>query len=352
MQFRHNSGSCPGSKKLAYQARAHGVECYPTWPKRVPKISSGHRLVLVKDILVMTNVEAGTNDEEAVETAADRLRQSTDVEVVATCDRGEVDTALAALGERDLVVAGGDGSLHMAVASLHSQGTLKDTRIGLIPLGTGNDFARGTHIPLDPLEAADVITAGRDRRIDILVDDSGGVVVNAAHVGVGADAGREARGWKSALGKVNLRRLGYGVGAVIAGFKTTGYHLRVVADGKVLADGSRRVLQVGVGNGSRVGGGTRLTPDASPTDGLADILVSFAVAPRERFLYGVHLKRGTHDERHDVGTARAHQVTVDGEAFYCNVDGELIGPLRERTWTVEPQAFTMALPSTAQAADD
>lgn len=306
----------------------------------------------MKDIVLITNVESGTHDEEIVQSAADRLRESSSVDVVATCDRGELDMTLATLGDRDLVVAGGDGSLHMAVASLHSQGTLHDTRIGLIPLGTGNDFARGAHIPLDHLEAADVITTGRDCWVDILVDDSGNVVVNAAHVGVGADAGIEARTWKSALNKVKLGKVGYAVGAVVAGFKTSGYHLKVVADGEVIADGSRRVLQVGVTNGSRIGGGTRLTPDANPTDGFADVLVSFAVAPRDRFLYAVHLKSGTHDERGDVVMTRARHVEVSGEAFFCNTDGELIGPLRDRTWTLQPHAFKMALPTTSQAADD
>ncbi|MBA3264911.1 MAG: diacylglycerol kinase [Nocardioidaceae bacterium] len=306
----------------------------------------------MKDIVLITNVEAGSSDEEAINAAATRLRQSTNVEIAATCDRSEVDATMAALGDRDLVVAGGDGSLHMAVQSLHAQGALRDIRIGLIPLGTGNDFARGAHIPLDPLRAADVITAGRDCRIDILVDDSNNVVVNAAHVGVGADAGQEAKSWKSTLSKVKLGKAGYAVGAVIAGLKTTGYHIEVVVDGEVLTSRRRRVLQVGIGNGSRVGGGTRLTPDADSTDGLADVLVSFAVAPKDRFLYGVHLKRGMHDERNDVCSARARQVRLSGQAFYCNADGELLGPLRERTWTVEPQAFTMALPQPSQAADD
>lgn len=336
-------------------AQRHGLkptECYPSWRSDNLPAHGAPKVVDVKDILIMANVEAGTNDEEAVKSVADRLRQSTNVEVVVTCDRGEVDIVLADLADRDLVVAGGDGSLHMAVASLYSQKRLDKARIGLIPLGTGNDFARGVHLPLDHLEAADVITAGRDGRVDILVDDSGNVVVNAVHVGVGADAGREARTWKSALNKVKLGKVGYGVGAVVAGIKTTGYSMKVVADGVVLADGKRRVLQVGIGNGSRVGGGTELTPDATATDGLIDVLVSFAVAPRERFMYGVHLKRGTHDERHDVRTARAREVKVSGEAFYCNADGELIGPLRERVWTVLPEAFTMALPTSSQAAND
>jgi diacylglycerol kinase (ATP) len=122
----------------------------------------------------------------------------------------------------------------------------------------------------------------------------------------------------------------------------------VVADGEVLADGSRRVLQVAVGNGTRVGGGTELTPDAVPTDGLADVLVSFAMEPLERLRYGIHLRRGRHHQRDDVRTVRAREVEVSGQEFCCDTDGELAGPMSSRTWTVLPEAFTMMLPTSAQ----
>ncbi len=295
-------------------------------------------------MLLITNADAGTNDRESVDLALAVLRESAEVEVAETASLDELDDILHRRDGRTVVVAGGDGSLHAVVAALQRRGELDQPTIGLIPLGTGNDFARSVQIPLDPARAARVVGGGRTGRIDILVDDDGGVVVNAVHAGAGADAAREAKRWKKSLGKV-----GYALGAVIAGFKVQGEKLHVLADREVLANGRRRVLQVGVGNGSYVGGGTALIPGADPSDGQVDVMVSFAVRRKDRLLYAIHLRRGTHDERHDVHTVRASVVEIHGRAFWCNTDGELSGPLRRQRWTVRPQAFTMLLPSPEQA---
>jgi YegS/Rv2252/BmrU family lipid kinase len=297
----------------------------------------------VDDIVLIANAAAGEGESGAVDDAAEALRDGCRVDVVYTDGLGELEQALGELAGRDLVLAGGDGSLHEAVSALYSQEILAKPTIGLIPLGTGNDFARGLRIPLDPVRAAAVVLEGRPTPVDILTDDSGGIVVNVVHAGVGADAGMEAKPYKGRFG-----RAGYVVGALIAAFRTQGHLIRVVADGEVLADGSRRVLQVAVGNGTRVGGGTELTPDADPTDGLADVLVSFAMKPLDRLRYGIHLKSGRHHHRDDVRTARAREVTVSGQEFCCDTDGELAGPMSSRTWTVLPQAFTMMLPTPVQ----
>ncbi len=295
-------------------------------------------------MLLITNGDAGANDRESVDLALAVLRQAREVEVVETTSLDELDGVLQKRDGRVVVVAGGDGSLHAVVAALYRRGELDQPTIGLIPLGTGNDFARCVQIPLESARAARVITGGRTDQIDILVDDEGGVVVNAVHAGAGAHAAREAKRWKKRLGK-----LGYVLGAVIAGVKVQGEKLHVLIDDTVLANGTRRVLQVGVGNGSYVGGGTALTPAADPTDGHVDLMISFAVARKDRLMYAVHLKRGTHEDRHDVHTAQATRVEIQGRAFWCNTDGELSGPMRRRSWEVRPQAFTMLLPTKEQA---
>ncbi len=298
----------------------------------------------MKRCLLITNATAGSNDEQSVDAACEVLQaDGVAIEVVATKDTGELLDVLSDRHDRDVVVAGGDGSLHAVIAALETRGELHEPTIGLVPLGTGNDFARGVRLPLDPAAAAVVIVGGRQGEIDILVDADGGIVVNAVHVGVGAEAGHEAKPWKPRLG-----RLGYVVGGLIAGVKAKGHRIRVIADNEVLADGHRRVLQVGIANGAYVGGGTELVPGADPADGLADVLVSFSVAPMDRLLYAVRVKGGTHEERHDVHTARAAMVRVDGESFWCNADGELLEPVHRRTWSVRSQAFTMMLPTAEQ----
>ena len=291
-------------------------------------------------MLAITNAEAGAGDQEAVDRAVEVLRTAGDVELAQTANPGELDGVLHRRGGRRVVIVGGDGSLHAVVAALHRRGELAGAELGVIPLGTGNDFARGAGIPLDPADAARVLLSAEPRAVDVLVDCTGEVVVNAVHVGIGADAAREAKQWKHRLG-----RLGYHVGALVAGLTTAGQRLRVEADGEVLADIDRTVLQVGVANGPRIGGGTELAPDADIADGLLDVVVSFATAPVDRLAYGLRLRRGAHEERSDVIGVRAKSVNVSGQEFWCNADGEVYGPERNRSWRVEPGAVRMALPA-------
>ncbi len=293
----------------------------------------------MKDVVLITNAGAGTLHDSAVEEAVAVLRSHCQVEVAETSEPADLDRVLAARGDRDVVIAGGDGSLHQAVAALQRSGELGRPTIGLIPLGTGNDYAAGLGLPLDPAAAAEVVVSGIPTSVDILVDDEGGVVVNVVHAGVGADAGVEAKPWKARFGKA-----GYVVGAITASFRSQGLRLRIVADGDVITDRSRPVLQVALGNGTRVGGGFTLTPGADPTDGSVDVLVSFAVRPVDRLWYGIHLKQGRHHERDDVVTRRASEVAISGDEFCCDTDGELEGPMRSRRWKVVPKAFTMMYP--------
>jgi diacylglycerol kinase family enzyme len=120
--------------------------------------------------------------------------------------------------------------------------------------------------------------------------------------------------------------------------------LRVEADGEMVVDLDRPVLQVALANGSRVGGGTELAPEADPGDGRMDLMVSFAIGPLARIGYAARLRIGRHHERDDVFYRRVRQVTVSGERFTCSADGEIFGPERNRSWRVEPAAFSMPLP--------
>ncbi len=299
--------------------------------------------------LVITNEGAGTADQESLQQALSVLEGQVSVEVAATSHPGELDGVLHRAGSRRIVVAGGDGSLHAVVAALHRRNDLADATLGLIPLGTGNDFARGTGIPLDPEEAARLLLEGEPRRVDLVVDEVGEVVVNSVHVGASAQASRRGHRWKQRLGsigvgKVNLGKLGYPIGAVQAAFKPPQLRLRVAVDGDVVVDVDEPVLMVAVGNSTSVGGGTELTPHADTEDGRVDVMVSRSVSLSAKLGYAVHLARGRHDRRDDVIYLRAREVSVSGDAFYSAADGEISGPERQRTWRVVPSAYSMVLP--------
>lgn len=306
-------------------------------------------------LLLVTNASAGSADREAVDTALEVLRAGFDVEVAATEDEGELLEVLARRDGRPVVVAGGDGSLHALVVALDTLGELRGPGeegrdgpvVGLLPLGTGNDFGRALGIPLDPEAAAVAVVGGRAVDIDVLRDDTGGLVVNVAHVGVGAEAGDRAGPWKARLSTVGLGVLGYAVGAVLAIVATQGWRLRVVADGRLVTGGRRRVLQVAVANGRTIGGGAEIAPTSDATDGLADLTVSYATGRVARLRYGVAMRRGRHRGRTDVVQLPVREVTVRAVrgAFSVNTDGELSTPVRERTWRVEPAAYRIIVPA-------
>ena len=243
---------------------------------------------------------------------------------------------------------GGDGSLHAVVAALHRRNELAGKVLGLIPLGTGNDFARSTGLPLDPEEAARVVLDGEPTPMDLIVDEVGQVVVNNVHVGAGAQASRRGSRWKDRLGSIgigrlNLGKLGYPIGAAVTAWNPPVIRLRIEVDAEVVNDLDQPVLMVAIGNGASVGGGTELTPEADPEDGAMDVMVSRSVGGLSRILYAVRLPFGTHHERDDVLYLRGRSVAISGEEFYCSADGEVYGPERKRSWRLEPAAYSLVL---------
>ncbi|WP_406674051.1 diacylglycerol kinase family protein [Nonomuraea sp. N2-4H] len=299
----------------------------------------------MRRLLAIVNAAAGGAADDVVSDIVNVLREHADTAEVRLDEPDALAKALDEHPDRDPVVLGGDGSLHRLVATLAERGELASRTVGLIPLGTGNDLARGLGVPLDPKEAARAAALGRPRPIDLLRDDEGGVVVNAVHIGVGVEAARTATPLKPVL-----RRFAYAVGSLVAGARTKGSPLKVEVDGRVVADGRRRVLMVGIGNGTSIGGGTPLTPGAHPSDGQADVVVSFATGPWQRLRYGVLLKLGRHVDRPEVAAVRGTRVRISGPAVHVNADGELTGPYAERTWTVEPHAWRLSMPEVASQA--
>ena len=285
--------------------------------------------------LLVASAQAGSTDEEAVTAAVEVLG----AELSVCHEPPDLDGALDRLDGRTLVVAGGDGSLHLAVSKLRARGELARTRMALVPLGTGNDLARALDIPLDAVQAAELVLAGSARPLDLLVDDVGGIVVNAVHVGLGAEAAEHAGALKPRLGPA-----AYPIGAVRAGLRSTGWRLRVEVDGRVVADWHRRTLMVGIGNGRGIGGGTPLLPNALPDDGQLDVMVSHATGPFARIRYGAALAAGNHLQDRDVRYARGTTVTVSGDLAGVNADGETGDVVRRRTGTVEPAAWSLVRP--------
>jgi diacylglycerol kinase (ATP) len=294
-------------------------------------------------MLVVTNELAGRTELEAVSEVVTELGGEPNVEVATCHQESDLDALLDRRAGRTIVVVGGDGSLHTLLRHLWRRGEAADCPLGLVPLGTGNDFARGVGIPLDHRKAARLIRTGQPRPVDLIVDDTDGVVVNAVHVGAGAEAAMISRPWKR-----HLRTAAFPLGAIAAGFTVEGWRLRVEVDGKLVTSGRRKVLMAGLSNAPTIAGGSaELGPGASPTDGRAEVTVSLATGWFARLGYAVALRRGRHPERSDVIQVSGTTVTISGSPFHVNADGELTGPVRRRSWRVVPGGWRCVLPDSA-----
>ena len=227
---------------------------------------------------------------EALDVALGVLREDADVEVATTSNPGELDGVLHRAGCRSIVVAGGDGSLHAVVAALHRRHELAEADAGPDPAGHRQRLRPHPGHPARPGRGGGGCSSRvAVRAMDLIVDELGGVVVNSVHAGASAQASRRGARWKERLGPFGFGILGYPIGAALAAVKPPFVRLRIEADGEVVSDMDQHVLMVAIGNGTSVGGGTELTPDADPEDGKLDVMVSL----RHRAAGTVRLRRGT-----------------------------------------------------------
>jgi diacylglycerol kinase (ATP) len=237
------------------------------------------------------------------------------VDVRVTFERGDaVALARAAAAEGADVVAavGGDGTLNEVVNGL--DGT--DTPLGVIPLGTANDFARQAGIPGDADHAMDVILLRKPVRIDT-ASLNGRRFLNVSTGGIGAEATAETPSQiKHALGHFayaisGLRKLA-DFEPNHAVFRGGGYVLEV------------DFLMFAVGSAMSTGGGTMVTPHASTTDGLLDLCVVERMPRREFARTVLRLRRGEHVGEEGVHYVRVPELTIESpKPISVNVDGEV-----------------------------
>lgn len=270
------------------------------------------------------------------------------VTVHLTSDQQDVDAALRDLDGRRPVVVGGDGSLHLIVNRLLALG-LEEVPLGLVPLGTGNDLARGLGLPLEPAEAAAIARDGQTRPLPVLVRNDGHeVVLNNAHVGLGERAAQVAVGLKP-----RLKALAYPVGALVAGVRPRAQDMRVSVDGEVVAEGPIHAVVVALGPSA--GGGHRVIPDADLTVPALDVFVLSPCGLTGRLALAAAVAAGR-DPRHrpGVGRWRGREVSIEHPAVAeldWDVDGE------SRRWPtpvrlhVRPAAWSLLSGSAGQTSE-
>jgi lipid kinase YegS len=215
-------------------------------------------------------------------------------------------------GTDAVLAAGGDGTVNEVVNGL--AGT--DVPLGILPVGTANDFARQTGIPDDPRAALELVVERAPVTVD-LGTLNGRAFLNVSSAGLGAETTAET----GAVAKGMLGPLAYAITGVrkLAG-ELAPYRARV--EGPTFA---REVefLALAVGNARATGAGTVITPLARIDDGLLDVCLVEPMALGALAGLMLELRRGEHLERDGVLYAQVPWLRVESETpLAVNVDGE------------------------------
>ena len=278
-----------------------------------------------------------------------RLRTAGDVDIVLTTGDGDgVDAGRrAALDGCDQVfVAGGDGTLNEVLNGVAQvDGALERIPLGVVPLGTGNDFATALGIPDAPEAAVDALLAGRVAAVDVgRLNDR--CFLNVSAGGFIADVSDAVRPQlKTVLGK-----LAYLVGGAQVLLDYEPIPVRVSQTGDA---GGRdlRLLAFAVCNSRLIGGGRLIAPTAVIDDGWLDVCLIHAMPTLEFVALLRRVSSGEHVEDERVAYFRTQGLELAFEReVRVNTDGQVMEARRCR-YDVLPGAARVLLPDTAAARD-
>ncbi|TDK24311.1 lipid kinase YegS [Luteimonas aestuarii] len=294
--------------------------------------------------LILNGKSAGDEDlREAVHVMRSR---GIELGVRVTWEGGDADRYVAeAIDDRIdvLLAAGGDGTLSEVVSALaHGERDASSLpSLALVPMGTANDFATATGVPLDPLPAMELAASRPAHAIDVLRIDAGGQVhwcANLASGGFGTRITVETNeGLKKMLGGLayvltGLSKLGR-IEPVQAAFRGPDFAWQ----GDFIA--------LGIGNGRQAGGGQALCPDALLDDGLLDLTVVPPLEGEVAATLRAVLSEGKDAALDRIATrARLPWVEIEStEPLSLNLDGEPVEATRFRIECV-PKRVRMHLP--------
>ncbi|GKQ35859.1 diacylglycerol kinase family protein [Streptomyces sp. A012304] len=272
-------------------------------------------------LLVIIDPVARRTDGESVRIAKDVLSAGAAAKVCLPEGPEEFARALARRGARRPVVVGDDRALTRAVALLHRQRALAECVLSVVPVGSALGVAHALGVPTSAVAAARAVLDGAERRLDLLVDDSDGVVLGTLRIPAvpGSPSGEAAlaggirpllRTCQSLVRTLVPSRPSRCASAPVPPGPT---RLRVEVDGETLVGLDQPVETVSV------------TPDASGTAvvEVRPLSVGAEASPLQ---------------------ARGRTVTVSGADFRYRADAGVAGPVRRRTWTVREGGLGLMLP--------
>ncbi len=229
-----------------------------------------------------------------------------------------------------VIVVGGDGTLNEAVNGIFAQTRIASNEVllGMIPVGTGNDWGRMFHIPHNYEKAITILKKGKTFLQDTgLVryinggEEKSRYFINIAGLGFDARVVKKANKQKEE-GKHGVLLYFLNIFTTLMNYKSTRVSIEV--DGKPVFENS--VLSISLGNGRYAGGGMLQTPDAKPDDGLLDLTVikdmgKLRVITSLKKLYDGHIL-----DHPSIEGFTGKRIRIDSDPpIYAETDGESLG---------------------------
>lgn len=215
---------------------------------------------------------------------------------------------------KGVVCVGGDGLAHLVLQAV----VPNKVPFAVIPAGTGNDFVRALNWPLDDLDnQLNCITTKSPEKIDLgLVDGEWfGAVLSSGFDSVVNEKANTLK-WPKGPAKYNLA-----IALELPLFKPS--HFEIELDDRKI---NTEAMLIAVGNGSSYGGGMRVCPNASLTDGFFDVMVLNPISKIEFIKVFPKVYSGEHIEHPEVNIYRTKKIQINAAAV-AYADGERIGTL-------------------------
>lgn len=267
-----------------------------------------------------------------------RIRQELDrrkiqysfVETSAPGEATDLTRDIVDAGYPAVIGVGGDGTLHEIAGGLGPE-----TMLGVIPSGTGNDFALSLGIPTDPMAALDALLNAKPQKID-RPTINGRPFLNMSGVGFDATVAKRVRE-NPPRGSGSLP---YVIMALRVLAKYRNPRLTIELDGKKIEE---KVFLVAVGNGAYCAGGMHMCPKASMQDGQFDVCIARDLSKTEALINMVRIFKGKHIHHPKVSYLRARHVRILGEQVPLYADGEPLGETPVE-YSLSPLSLTVLAP--------
>jgi diacylglycerol kinase (ATP) len=217
---------------------------------------------------------------------------------------------------KHLVIAGGDGTLNEVINGIFSHPSRKDIKIGILPIGTCNDFANAAGIPLALDKALETIVSGVPMRFDVAkIQDL--YFINIAGIGFDVDIVESISRHQKGRNFVTYLTA---VLKIIHHYRAGTYRIKT-SDREI----EGKMLLIALANGRSFGGGFRVAPMADLQDGLLHIVILQDMPFIKRVLALLRILNGSHEKLKETVIFTSDQISINAEQpLKMQLEGELI----------------------------